>query len=256
MHSFTAQGRVRNPPEWFRFVTTFILISTLVCTAVVTPLNIQTAQAKESELIEIPAQRYTALADSVMPALPVTNYSATSSEELATLRAQKEREARELARKNNQLVAKAASLASVELDPIHDPLEGSVVFPLKDWSFNKAINGFQTSSRPNHNGTDLMAPTGTEIYAVADGTVVTSGMSGAYGNLVTLHSQINGELVETRYAHQVQQPLVSPGQKVKKGQLIGYVGSTGRSSAPHLHFEVLVNGSLVDSAAWLAANAF
>ena len=84
-----------------------------------------------------------------------------------------------------------------------------------------------------HSGIDLAVPTGTPIRAVAEGRVVLVGPQGAYGNFICLrHAQL-----VTCYAHQ-SQILVSFGQFVKQGQLIGKVGNTGRSSGSHLHFEV------------------
>jgi murein DD-endopeptidase MepM/ murein hydrolase activator NlpD len=84
-----------------------------------------------------------------------------------------------------------------------------------------------------HSGIDLAAPTGTPIKAVAEGRVILVGPQGAYGNFTCLR---HARLV-TCYAHQSEM-LVTYGQFVKQGQKIGTVGSTGRSSGPHLHFEV------------------
>jgi hypothetical protein len=84
-----------------------------------------------------------------------------------------------------------------------------------------------------HSGIDLAAPTGTTIRAVAEGRVILVGPQGAYGNFTCLR---HARLV-TCYAHQ-NEILVTYGQFVKQGQKIGTVGSTGRSTGPHLHFEV------------------
>lgn len=89
-----------------------------------------------------------------------------------------------------------------------------------------------------HEGLDLGAPTGQPVLAVADGIVVLSKSVGGYGQLVSVE---HGSGLETRYAH-CSRRLVRPGQMVKKGQVIALVGSTGRSTGPHLHFEVLANG--------------
>jgi murein DD-endopeptidase MepM/ murein hydrolase activator NlpD len=95
-----------------------------------------------------------------------------------------------------------------------------------------------------HTGVDWAAPTGTPIAAAGDGTVEQVGGRGGYGNYVRLR-HANG--FSTAYGHMSRYaPGVAPGVAVKQGQIIGYVGSTGLSTGPHLHFEVLVNNSFVN----------
>ncbi|MET0347180.1 MAG: M23 family metallopeptidase [Methyloceanibacter sp.] len=95
-----------------------------------------------------------------------------------------------------------------------------------------------------HNGVDWAAPTGTPIAAAGDGTVEQVGGRGGYGNYVRLR-HANG--FSTAYGHMSRYAAgVAPGVTVKQGQIIGYVGSTGLSTGPHLHFEVLVNNSYVN----------
>ncbi len=90
-----------------------------------------------------------------------------------------------------------------------------------------------------HRGIDLAAPTGTPIYAAQSGTVLSAGWnSGGYGNAVIVD---HGGGFATLYAHQ-SRIVASSGQSVDRGELIGYVGSTGNSTGPHLHFETRVNG--------------
>ena len=89
-----------------------------------------------------------------------------------------------------------------------------------------------------HDGTDFPAPIGTPILATANGIVIKAGWGGDYGNMVELRHP-NGYI--TRYAH-AQELSVQVGQAVKKSQVIGKSGSTGRSTGPHLHYEVLRNG--------------
>ncbi|MBI1185490.1 peptidoglycan DD-metalloendopeptidase family protein [bacterium] len=91
--------------------------------------------------------------------------------------------------------------------------------------------------RKFHSGTDFSAPSGTEIYATADGVVEKAKYARGYGNHVVLD---HGFGYETLYGH-MSKIAVRAGQKVKRGELIGYVGSTGLSSAPHLHYEVIKN---------------
>lgn len=94
-----------------------------------------------------------------------------------------------------------------------------------------------------HTGIDFTAPTGTPIYATGNGRVVPApdGASG-YGNLVVID---HGFGYKTLYAH-MYKTKVKLGQRVKRGQLIGYVGNTGLSSGPHLHYEVIKNGNKIN----------
>jgi murein DD-endopeptidase MepM/ murein hydrolase activator NlpD len=98
-----------------------------------------------------------------------------------------------------------------------------------------------------HSGIDFTAPAGTAITAVAPGVVTSSMLTSDYGNLLEIN---HGGSFETRYAHN-KINLVKTGDVVKKGQIIALVGSTGRSTAPHVHFEVYKNGRVVDPATYL-----
>ncbi len=98
-----------------------------------------------------------------------------------------------------------------------------------------------------HPGIDIGVGMGTPIHAAASGRVITASYSGGYGNLVVVD---HGNGLATAYAHQSSM-AVTPGQQVSQGQVIGYVGSTGFSTGPHLHFEVRVNGSPVDPMGYL-----
>lgn len=89
-----------------------------------------------------------------------------------------------------------------------------------------------------HGGLDISADAGTPVYATADGTVTIARREGAYGNLITID---HGYGLETRYGH-LSKYDVKAGAKVKRGQIVGRVGSTGRATGPHLHYEVRVNG--------------
>lgn len=94
----------------------------------------------------------------------------------------------------------------------------------------------------DHKGLDFAASIGTPVYATGDGKVGMAYHSDSYGNVIYLE---HGHGFETRYAHLSKFAIV-PGEKVKRGQVIGYVGSTGNSKAPHLHYEVLYQGSHVN----------
>lgn len=95
-----------------------------------------------------------------------------------------------------------------------------------------------------HLGVDVPAPTGTPIRAAASGVVARSGWAPGAGNRVNI---THNSRYETRYFH-MSRTAASVGQRVTQGQVIGYVGSTGDSSGPHLHFEVWQNGSAVNPA--------
>lgn len=116
------------------------------------------------------------------------------------------------------------------------PTEGWVTSP-----FGGRNSPF-TGRRDFHKGIDISAPRGTQIHAPAKGTVTFSGSDGAYGNSVTI---LHGNGITTRYGH-MQSTNVKQGQVVNRGDVIGFVGSTGRSTGPHLHYEVMLNGVCVN----------
>ncbi len=93
-----------------------------------------------------------------------------------------------------------------------------------------------------HNGVDLANDQGTPIYAARSGKVTVATYGGTYGNYVTIN---HGDGFSSLYAHMTRY-VVHKGDTVKKGQLIGYMGSTGRSTGPHLHFSIFYNGSSVN----------
>lgn len=95
-----------------------------------------------------------------------------------------------------------------------------------------------------HKGMDFAAPTGTPIYASGNGTIAFAGRKGGYGNYVQIRH--NGSL-STAYAHMHRfAKNIATGKRVKQGEIIGYVGTTGRSTGPHLHYEVLIAGAQVN----------
>ena len=117
--------------------------------------------------------------------------------------------------------------------------------PISDYRLTSQF-GYRTDPfkgrRGNHKGIDMAAPTGTPIYATADGLIERAGWVNGYGNFIEIE---HGNQVETRYGH-LSRLNVEPYQHVKKGELIGYVGSTGRSTGSHLHYEVRIAGEPVD----------
>ncbi|WP_039389656.1 MULTISPECIES: M23 family metallopeptidase [Novosphingobium] len=144
--------------------------------------------------------------------------------------------------------AKVGAIAPVSI-PSRNPLEHSVTTSSYGMR-NHPILG----RRQGHKGIDLAAPTGTPVYAPADGIVSRASMFSSYGLYISLEH--GGEL-QTRYGH-LSRLNVAEGQTVHKGDLIGFVGSTGRSTGPHLHYEVRVDGAAVNPVPYmqsgLAAN--
>jgi murein DD-endopeptidase MepM/ murein hydrolase activator NlpD len=100
-----------------------------------------------------------------------------------------------------------------------------------------------------HEGQDFAGPHGTSIYTTADGTVTFAGRQSGYGNLIKIRHDFG---IETRYAH-LSQIRVTVGQRVSRGDLIGDMGNTGRSTGTHLHYEVRVNGRAVDPMIYIRA---
>ena len=99
-----------------------------------------------------------------------------------------------------------------------------------------------------HKGVDIPGPVGTPIYATADGVVSRAGWASGYGNLVQIS---HGGGMETRYGH-MSKLIVSPNSYVRRGQLIGLMGSTGRSTGSHLHYEVRVDGQAINPMPFVA----
>lgn len=138
----------------------------------------------------------------------------------------------------------AAPVHSVAVSvPSRMPLEAMVLTS----SFGMRTHPILRQRRA-HKGIDLAAPSGSPVYATADGIVSRAEWYSSYGNYIQIE---HGSELETRYAH-LSAYAVTAGDRVRKGDLIGYVGSTGRSTGPHLHYEVRVAGEAVDPTPYLA----
>jgi murein DD-endopeptidase MepM/ murein hydrolase activator NlpD len=157
----------------------------------------------------------------------------------------------------SQLVSAVGSrdeyMSSVEADVLQhsvlkDMLPNSkpISAAYKSSSFGWRVDPFR-GTRAFHEGLDFTARSGTPIRAAADGIVTTSSNTSAYGNLIKLN---HGAGLETRYAH-ASKLLVKVGERVVKGQKIALVGSTGRSTGPHLHYEIRLNGHALDPRKYL-----
>jgi murein DD-endopeptidase MepM/ murein hydrolase activator NlpD len=121
--------------------------------------------------------------------------------------------------------------------PSRMPLEGAQLTSGYGMRTHPVLGG-----RRKHSGIDLAAPTGTPVYATGDGVIGRADWFSSYGLFISIN---HGAKMETRYAH-LSRLAVAAGDSVKKGDLIGYVGSTGRSTGPHLHYEVRVEGLAVN----------
>ncbi|WP_017664519.1 M23 family metallopeptidase [Porphyrobacter sp. AAP82] len=121
--------------------------------------------------------------------------------------------------------------------PSRMPLEGAALTSSFGMRTHPVLGG-----RRQHQGIDLAAPSGTPVYATADGVVSRADWYSSYGLYISVE---HGASMQTRYAH-LSRLAVAAGDSVKKGDLIGYVGSTGRSTGPHLHYEVRVEGLAVN----------
>ena len=131
--------------------------------------------------------------------------------------------------------------------PLRMPLSGE---PSLTSSFGYRVDPF-LGRLALHPGVDLAEPYGAEIHAAAAGRVVHAGPAGGYGIMVEID---HGNGLATRYAH-MSEALVEEGQEVDKGAVLGRLGSTGRSTGPHLHYEVRVDGEPVDPERFLRAGA-
>ncbi|MCW3491957.1 M23 family metallopeptidase [Microbacterium sp. SSM24] len=194
------------------------------------------------------AQSVVVASDAVGAELTRESYSATTSDEIA------KKKAAEAAAERARLSAQTATTTSYNIDlNMVAPGSGAVRWPLTSYTLTDTYG----TRGGAHRGIDLVAPAGTPIYAAAAGVVkVSSEAYYDYGVAITIDHVINGQVVNTLYAHQSYGcRKVVAGQTVQVGQVIGCVGSTGRSTANHLHFEVYMNGGNVDPLAWLNANA-
>lgn len=166
---------------------------------------------------------------------------------------------RELQRDINELVAKidfhADNLSDLEAKLLQQsvlkdtlPNSSPVTAAYNSSSFGWRLDPFN-GNKAFHEGLDFTAATGTSIFAAAGGIVTTAEQTADYGKIVKID---HGSGLETRYAH-ASMLAVRVGQRVEKGQKIAEVGSTGRSTGPHLHYEIRFNGNPLDPRKYLAA---
>lgn len=152
---------------------------------------------------------------------------------------------------NRQLYIQSKSFDEVvNLCKRHDEMLKCIpaIQPVSNKDLRQTASGYGTRIDPIygttkfHSGMDFSAPQGTDVYATGDGTVIKAGWKTGYGNTVEID---HGFGYRTRYAH-LKDYQTKVGKKVVRGEVIGHVGSTGKSTGPHLHYEVFVKGQVVN----------
>lgn len=208
---------------------------------------------QELEALKVQQEKDIAEAAAVISALQ--SDISSNSEFLSQLSAQEKALQDEITRKVNELNAQQKPSSGGSSGSAVG--SGNLVWP----SYCTYITSRQgprihpvTGEYKNHGGTDIGASYGTAIWAADSGTVVCSadGWNGGWGNYVMID---HGNGMQTLYAH-MSSRAVSVGQTVSRGQVIGYVGSTGMSTGPHLHFEMYINGSRVDPETYYPGMSF
>ncbi len=197
---------------------------------------------------------------SIFEATPLTDSARTKlteqKKELARVNSMGDDElGRDIAKTLNNITARAAyqfeSYDAIEkLIKNQDEKLASIpaIQPVSNKELTRIASGFGMRIHPiygiakMHSGLDFTAPQGTPIYATGDGEVITAGFGNGTGNHVIIN---HGYGYETEYMHMVRIKAVA-GQRVKRGEVIGWVGSTGASTGPHCHYEVHINGTPVD----------
>lgn len=154
-------------------------------------------------------------------------------EKLAQVETNANRQAYDLQKLLSTLSQKSSMLASI---PTIKPVDGWITS-----NFGSRLSPF-TNKKTRHRGMDIAAQVGTAIFAPADGVVIFSGKKSGFGKFIMI---AHGYGVVTRYGHNAEN-MVQLGQKVSRGDQIATVGMTGRTTGPHLHYEIWVNGDAVD----------
>jgi murein DD-endopeptidase MepM/ murein hydrolase activator NlpD len=253
----------RTAAKPLRSLVTLALVGGLVATAAIPAFGLalpteETVTLQQDALDN--AQSLVVASGASASELSRESYSATTQQEIDEKKAEEARKAAEAAA---QAAAAAVAAAKARMTPrvassmpsnfaLVSPGSGEVRWPLLNFTKGRGLwdSGY-------HQGVDLLTSCGQPIYAAAAGVVKVSQESfGGYGVAVTIDHVLGGQRVSTLYGHMTYgSRQVSAGQSVQAGQLIGLIGSTGSSTACHLHFEVHINGSVVDPWAWLQANA-
>lgn len=181
----------------------------------------------------VPAQATEAAGDLGFDA-PEEEFATTEAANAAAIRA--DYEARSIFRSWRQLDTGMAATTAVAI-PSRRPIDAMKLSS----AYGMRVHPV-TGRLARHNGIDIPAPHGTPIYATADGIVGRAQRLGGYGLYVEVE---HGNGIQTRFGH-MSSYVVSSGQRVRKGDILGYVGSTGRSTGNHLHYEVRIAGTPVN----------
>lgn len=162
----------------------------------------------------------------------------------------KERQEAEAKQQETVNTTQSSTTSSNTSETVNTPTSGGWIAPLNSYRITSRY-GYRidpiTSKESNHNGTDLAAPTGTTIKSAKSGKVIISKYSSSYGHYVVVD---HGNGLSTLYAH-MSARSVSVGQSVSTGQKLGAVGSTGRSTGPHLHLEMRKGGVRMDAETYI-----
>ena len=171
---------------------------------------------------------------------------AALAESIEAYKAESEAEYDRISSEMQEVSSEIAALSAQAAAAGGVPYSGTFVWPTPSCTTTSSAYGYRVhpiyGTVKFHAGEDIPASYGAEILAAASGTVTTAGWVSGYGNYTVID---HGGGTMTAYGHQ-SSIIVSVGQYVEQGQVIGYVGSTGNSTGPHLHFEVYQNGSTVD----------
>lgn len=177
--------------------------------------------------------------------------AAQAAADAARKKAEAEAAAKEAAAQAAAAKKNAAAVSDGASSEVVVSGNGTFTHPCPGYTRISSNFGYRTAplrgASTNHKGTDFAAPTGTPIYAAADGTVTSARYSGNAGNMIVIN---HGNGLQTYYMH-CSRIFVRAGTKVSKGQHIGAVGTTGNSTGPHLHFQVMSGGRPVNAMNYL-----
>ena len=247
------RSSARKVVKPLRSVAIFGAVGALVA-AVALPAYATSKPVEEAttlqQLAAVDAQSIVVASEATAAPLVHGAFTATTPEEIEKKKAEEAAAARAAA----AATAAASTTSSFDISKyaLVSPGSGEVRYPVPQGSYNVS-----RTLGNGHNGADMVCPALTPIYAAAAGVVrVSSESYYGYGVGVVIDSVVGGQRVSTTYGHMTYGTRqVQVGDTVAAGQLIGLVGSTGHSTANHLHFEVKINGTLVEPIGWLAANA-
>ncbi len=199
------------------------------------------AQAEVQRLVAVRAgalEKAEELKAEIEQRLTVMKAESDRLAEVIRKRAEAARKAAERAEKSGRKVVQGTGLLS-------RPVNGPITSPY-GMRYHPILRYYKL-----HTGTDFGVPSGTSVRAAREGTVIEAYYNSAYGNRVVVdHGYVNGVYLVTTYNHMTRD-TVSRGEKLSRGEVLGYSGSTGYSTGPHMHFEVMEDGRFVDPMRWL-----